>query len=165
MKKINTSGYHPETDGLVGKFNSTLQSMIAKSNDPNGMEWDKRQPLLLFADRSIVQESTRERPFFLVYGHDPLLPTGSLPGQSPTTYPVDAEDYRTELLSTSIKTRELALESIQKAKEKQRRFYDRQSTNLKFKLVIESWFSCLVKQLRRTATLSRTLPCGQHHAD
>ena len=24
VKKINTSGYHPQTDGLVEKFNSTL---------------------------------------------------------------------------------------------------------------------------------------------
>ena len=29
--KINTSGYHPQTDGLVEKFNATLMSMIAKS--------------------------------------------------------------------------------------------------------------------------------------
>ena len=44
IKKINTSGYHPQTDGLVEKFNSTLQNMIAKSTDPNGMEWDKKLP-------------------------------------------------------------------------------------------------------------------------
>ena len=33
VKKINTSGYHPQTDGLVEKLNSTLISMIAKSCD------------------------------------------------------------------------------------------------------------------------------------
>ena len=31
MRKINTAGYHPQTDGLVEKFNSTLINMIAKS--------------------------------------------------------------------------------------------------------------------------------------
>ena len=30
VKKINTSGYHPQTDGLVEKFNSTLISLISK---------------------------------------------------------------------------------------------------------------------------------------
>ena len=30
VKKINTSGYHPQTDGLVEKFNSTLINMVAK---------------------------------------------------------------------------------------------------------------------------------------
>ena len=28
IEKINTSGYHPQTDGLVEKFNSTLIQMI-----------------------------------------------------------------------------------------------------------------------------------------
>ena len=118
IKKINTSGYHPQIDGLVEKFNSTLQNMIAKSTDPNTMEWDKRLPLLLFAYRSVIQESTKESPFFLVYGRDPQLPTGSLLEQSPTTYPVDVEDYRTELLCTLKKTHAFGLESIRKAQEK-----------------------------------------------
>ena len=75
---FNTSVYHPQTDGLVEKFNSTIQGMIAKSTDPNGMEWDKRLPLLLFAYRSVVQESTMESPFFFLYGRNPRLPTGNV---------------------------------------------------------------------------------------
>ena len=35
------------------------------------------------------------------------------------TYPVDVEDYRTELFVTVKKARELALDSIQKSQEKQ----------------------------------------------
>ena len=31
VDKLNTSGYHPQTDGLVEKFNSTIISMVAKS--------------------------------------------------------------------------------------------------------------------------------------
>lgn len=46
--KINTSGYHPQTDGLVEKFNSILISTIAKSAS-KGDDWDKRLPYLLFA--------------------------------------------------------------------------------------------------------------------
>jgi len=39
VKKLNTSGYHPQTDGLVEKFNSTLIEMIAKclnTSKPSG---------------------------------------------------------------------------------------------------------------------------------
>lgn len=73
MKKIYTctSGYHPQTDGLVERFNSTIQVMIAKSTDPNGMEWDRKLPLLLFVYHSVVQDATMESPFFLLYGRDP----------------------------------------------------------------------------------------------
>ena len=76
--KINTSGYHPQTDGLVEKFNSTLQSMIAKASDKNPTEWDKQLPMLLLAYHSVIQESTKESSFFLLYGRDPCLPTGTL---------------------------------------------------------------------------------------
>ena len=134
MKKINTSGYHPQTDGLVERFNSTIQGMIAKSTDPNGMEWDRKLPLLLFAYRSVVQESTMESPFFLLYGRDPRLPTGTLLEQPLATYPVDAGDYRTELVTTLRKTHELALESIRKAQDKQSRFYNRRATGVPFKV-------------------------------
>ena len=33
IQKVNTSGYHPQTDSLVEKFNSTLINMISKSSD------------------------------------------------------------------------------------------------------------------------------------
>ena len=78
IRKINMSGYHPQTDGLVEKFNSTLQNIIAKASDQNPTEWDKQLPLLLFAYRSVVQESMKESPFFLLYGRDPRLPTGTI---------------------------------------------------------------------------------------
>ena len=54
IRKINTSGYHPQTDGLVEMFNSTLQSVIVKASDKSTTEWDKQLPLLLFAYCSVV---------------------------------------------------------------------------------------------------------------
>lgn len=71
--------------------------MISKASDKNPSEWDKQLPLLLFAYRSVVQESTKESPFFLLYGRDPRLPTGTILEQTRTTYLCDAEDYQTEL--------------------------------------------------------------------
>ena len=120
--KINTSGYHPQTDGLVEKFNSTLQCMISKASDKNPTEWDKQLPLLLFAYRSVVQESTKKSPFFLLYGRDPRLPTGMILEGTRTTYLVDIEDYQTELFINLTKAQQLALE-------KQRTFYDRQTSS------------------------------------
>ena len=51
VKKINTSGYHPQTDGLVEKFNSTLINMIAKSCEVAQHDWDEQLPFLLYAYR------------------------------------------------------------------------------------------------------------------
>ena len=72
MKKVNTTAYHPQGDGLVERFNKTLLNMLAKTVKTGGHDWDDR---LLFAYRVSLQASTGESPFFLLYGRDPQLPT------------------------------------------------------------------------------------------
>ena len=65
IKKVNTLGYHPQTDGLVERFNGKLLHMIAKSAEKNGSDKDKHLPFLLFAYCATIQESTvwkRSRP-------------------------------------------------------------------------------------------------------
>ena len=74
-QEINTSDYHPQTDGLVEKFNFTLIQMIAKSWGMSNQDWDTHLPYLLFAYRVSAQTSTRESPFFLMYGQDARLLT------------------------------------------------------------------------------------------
>lgn len=63
IKKVNTLGYHPQTDGLVEKFNSTLIGMISKVAE---RDWDRHLPFLLFAYRVSIHDSTRESPFYLL---------------------------------------------------------------------------------------------------
>ena len=58
MHMINTSGYHPQMDGLVEKFNSTLINMIAKCSEESPCEWDSKLPYVLFVYRTYAQEST-----------------------------------------------------------------------------------------------------------
>ncbi len=46
--------YHPQTDGLVERYNRTLIDMLAQSVGRSGRDWDVR----LFAYRASLQEST-----------------------------------------------------------------------------------------------------------
>ena len=41
VKKINTSGYHPQSDGLVEYFSSTLISMVPKCCEISEHDWDE----------------------------------------------------------------------------------------------------------------------------
>ena len=72
--KGNTTTYHPQTDGLVERYNHTLTAMLAKTVERCGPEWDDQLPYVLFTYRASQQASTGESPFFLLYGRDPRLP-------------------------------------------------------------------------------------------
>ena len=41
----------------------------------DGSNWDSHLPFTLFAYRTSIQESTKESPFFLLYGRDAKLPS------------------------------------------------------------------------------------------
>lgn len=65
VNAIRTSPYHPQTDGLVKRFNQTLKEMLRKSASEDGKDWDKLIPYVLFAYREV---RTRYSPFELIYG-------------------------------------------------------------------------------------------------
>ncbi len=133
VKKLNTSGYHPQTDGLVEKFNSTLINMVAKCCETRQHDWDDHLPQLLFAYRSVVQESTKESPFFLLYGRDPRIPSSTVLSQTRSVYSIDTADYRTELMVSLAEAWQLAKSNIGHAQCRQKKSYDKdkQESNLK----------------------------------
>ena len=73
--------------------------MLSKSVHVS-VEWDKQLPMLY---RTIIQESTRKSPFFLLYGRDQRLPTTSDMELSRPVYSIDLDDYKSELVTCFVK--------------------------------------------------------------
>ena len=124
VKKVNTTAYHPQTDGLVERFNRTLVDMLAKRISCGGKEWDEILPYALFAYRSTAQSSTGESPFRLLYGRDPQLPTESML-ESPTrreTVPLD--DYQAAMTQQMGEMWAVAQRNLRKAQKRQKYHHD-----------------------------------------
>ena len=89
--------YHIQTDGLVERFNLTLTDMFAKTVKKGGPDWDEKFPFVLYAYRVSVQESTKESPFFLLYGRDPRIPTEQALSPTCDRQQIDIDTYKSEV--------------------------------------------------------------------
>ncbi len=71
VKQLRTTVYHPQTDGLVERFNQTLKQMLRRVAAEDRRDWDQMLPYVLFGIRDVPQASTGFTPFELLFGRQP----------------------------------------------------------------------------------------------
>lgn len=62
-----TTAYHPQANGLVERYNQTLQRSLVKLVNDEQNNWDEFLDGVLFAYRTAVQKSTKKSPFEVMY--------------------------------------------------------------------------------------------------
>ena len=68
IKRLTTTPYHPICNGLVERFNGTLEKMLRRLCNEQPSQWHRFVNPLLFAYREAPQEATGFSPFELLYG-------------------------------------------------------------------------------------------------
>ena len=127
IKKINTTAYHPQADGLVENCNRTLKAMLAKHSEVHNTNWDEHLPKLLFAYRTKCHDTTKESPIFLVYGRDARVPCEEALSFEKSPYMVDVDDYKTELAASLADAWRITRDNIDKAQKAQKKQYDKKA--------------------------------------
>ena len=69
--KLYTPLYHPASNGRIEGFHAFLKACIAEHVAPQ-LEWDMLVPLACTAYNFIPNEHSKESPFFLMFGRDPI---------------------------------------------------------------------------------------------
>ncbi|KAG1454092.1 hypothetical protein G6F56_007406 [Rhizopus delemar] len=69
-----TTPYNPQRNGLIERFNKTLGQILQRRTEEEKKDWDQYLPAALFAYRSLRQATTKQTPFFLMYGYEPKTP-------------------------------------------------------------------------------------------
>ncbi|OWZ24281.1 Zinc finger protein [Phytophthora megakarya] len=77
VKKLFVSAYHPQTQGLVGRFNGTLIRMLKMYVSEAQENWGVYLPRVLFGYRTAYDGTLGNTPFFSLYGPDTVLSLNS----------------------------------------------------------------------------------------
>ena len=130
IKKLNTTPYHPQANGLVENFNGTLKKMLKCYAQEEPTDWDRHIPYVLFAYRESPHETTGYSPFELLYGRQVRGPLQLMKENWEDDQTIEEES----LVSYIIKTRdrleklhELASFKEKEAKRKQKKYFDGKS--------------------------------------
>ena len=93
IKKTRTTPYHPASDGMVERFNRTLEIQLSKFADHNQKDWDLHIPFLVMTYRSADHDSTGCSPSKMMLGREIKLPVDLIFGRPEEEPHQGASDY------------------------------------------------------------------------
>ena len=114
VKHIFAPLYTPEANGCLEGWHRFFKACIAKHIHGEGVEWDELVPLAVSAYNFFPCQSTKESPFVLMFGRDPIMPVAKLLEPKPRYY----GDKGTFLkMDTLRRLYTVVVENIRKARE------------------------------------------------
>jgi len=134
VKHILSSAYHPQTNGLVERFNRTLCEALAKYANTKKNDWDLYIPSVLFAYRNMKHNTTKYEPFQLTYGRKAKLPI-DYDNYSPDNNEITCLLERTNQLINNLKRdRFKAQDNIYISQQKQAQYHDKKIKPVDYKI-------------------------------
>ena len=81
IHKTRTTALHPQSDGMVERYNRIIEAQLATFVQDHQKDWDRHLPLLLMSYRSAVHETTKFTPAMLMFGRELRVPLDLLIGR------------------------------------------------------------------------------------
>ncbi|KAK2899431.1 hypothetical protein Q8A73_012560 [Channa argus] len=143
-----TTPLHPQSDGLVERFNRTLATQLSILTSRHQKDWDQHLPLVLWAYRTAVQESSQCTPATLMFGRELRTPGDLVFGPPPEPEITGGPelDYLRRLKERLSVVHQLARESQGDAGARQKRAYDGQCHGHPFAVGDNVWVYCPVRK-------------------
>ena len=115
LKHIFSPVYTPQSNGRLEGWHRFFKACIAKHIRGGGVEWDELVPLAVSAYNFFPCQSSKESPFVLMFGRDPIMPVAKLLEPKPRYY---GERGAALKMDTLRRLYTIVVQNIHKAREK-----------------------------------------------
>lgn len=133
IQKTRTTPYHPQSDGMVERFNRTLTAMLSAYVQENQRDWDTHIPYIMMAYRSAEHKSTGFTPNLLMLGRETSLPV-DLMYEMPETMKEESLNHWAWTLREKLeRTHSFVRENLETAMNRQKRYHDMKLSWERFK--------------------------------
>ena len=125
IERTGTTPLHPQSDGMVERYNRTLEAMLAKFVSENQRDWDEHLPLVMMAYRTAVHETTGCTPCSMMLGREAAVPVDLVFGRPEQECAPDSEtEYARQLRERMAAVHRFAREHLGLESDRQKRYYD-----------------------------------------
>ena len=159
---IYSTAYHPQTNGIIERFNATFIPQISKLQDTQANNWDEYLQAVVFAYNSGVHKITKFSPYELLFGRTPRLPIYPRSTQFTFTKP---NDYFEQLKRTLRIFRQASKENILQQQKLAKIRYDRHRLNLHLTVgnkVLTRIYGLRVKLEQKFSPIPKTVVSVNH---
>ncbi|CAF4051212.1 unnamed protein product, partial [Rotaria sp. Silwood1] len=118
---LYSTPYHPQTNGQVERYNSTMDAKIAALSNLRKTDWDDQLPFVTFNYNASIHSSTKQIPFEMMFGRLPVLPFDY---QDPNVTLTHDSEHVKKLNQFLSKLNEQAKLNIIKNQERYKQHYD-----------------------------------------
>ena len=98
VKHIFSPVYTPESNGRLEGWHRFVKACIAKHIRGGNIEWDELVPLAVSAYNFFPCQSSKESPFVMMFGRDPITPIAKLLEPRPKYYGERGSDLKMDTL-------------------------------------------------------------------
>lgn len=137
--KIRTTAFHPMTNGGLERSHLVLKDYLRTFSGNDSQNWDEWVKAAVFTYNTSENASTKFTPFNLLYGWEPRIPFGS--HRAPEVV-YNYSNYLADLKNKLQNAHAVARESILKAKEISKGYYDKNVKQREFEVGAKVLLSC-----------------------
>lgn len=129
IKKLNTSPYHPQTNGALERSHRTLKEYLRNFVDKDPMNWDNWIPYAMFTYNTTPHSTTLYTPYEIVFGNKAEIPSTFRQNPEPL---YNYDNYIYDLKNKMKIASKIARENLIASKERSKSYFDKNVKSVSF---------------------------------